>query len=484
MQLPLNLSKPALLLGLGGSLLGVAAGALVGEAPALIAVAFVVAGLLACLLVRFDYTVLGLFSLRSSLDLFADQQLPAAFAIGMDALTILYVSYLLLTRKKIQIDGFWLLFAIWLGLQGLWIVFIPLGGLGSSSAPLMSIAIREWIRVGSWLLAYLLIMQLKGRIPPETVIQTLFFALIVPLVTATMQLLLPPSMLPAVLVFDGGEIFEANSRISGSLGHANTFGTFVLFFIGLTFWQLQRSTFKVPWLGLLATLAFFLVSTKALGSLAMFATFIIVMIVPRLSLPKLIGGAIAITLVIVLFGSTEFGRERLGSLYATPLLNPHIDWSRAVLLSWFDSNSFNWRISQWAFLIDAWRDAPWLGYGLDTSSFLTVFTNYAHNDYVRALAETGVVGLFLFLSFIFAQFLRLVQLWILSKGNPSKQAICTAMLAFLAAMIVGMSTENIWTHTTLFFYWWVAFATVGWDWKRPQSIQPDSAPALSPHTAA
>ena len=36
------------------------------------------------------------------------------------------------------------------------------------------------------------------------------------------------------------------------------------------------------------------------------------------------------------------------------------------------------------------------------------------------------------------------------------------MLAIFVAIIFGMATDNVWSHTTLFFYWWLLFAIVGW----------------------
>jgi O-antigen ligase len=151
--------------------------------------------------------------------------------------------------------------------------------------------------------------------------------------------------------------------------------------------------------------------------------------------------------------STDFGQERLASIANTPLLNPDIDISRAILLSYGDHNSFNWRLSHWNLLLKAWQQFPIFGYGLATAQpigngFL------AHNDYVRALVEGGIVGLAAFLAFIVAQFVRLVLL-IRSAPRGSRQgSLCLTLLAILLSISVGMITENIWSHTTLFFYWW------------------------------
>ncbi|MFQ4138988.1 O-antigen ligase family protein [Nodosilinea sp. PGN35] len=456
--------RRSLLAAVLAAIAGLAIGGAAGASPLLIAVGLVALGLGLSLVIRLEYTVLALFIVRSGLDLFSNYQLPVAFALGIDALAIGFVALLLMGRRRVHLDGFWVFFALWVALQGLWVVLMGLGTPGMERALLPS-AVREWVRLFSWLLGYLLILQFKDRLPPQRVLGLLFLALVIPLLTATMQMVVPPHLLPGVLVFDGDGAFEANSRISGSLGHSNTFGTYVLFFLGLTYWKMLHSQRRLGWLALMGVLAFFLVSTKALGALAMFGTFILLVTIPKLSLGRLLGSGVLAGAIAVLFTSTEFGRDRLASLYDTPLLNPEINWSRSILLSWFDGNSFNWRIAQWTFLTDAWREAPLLGRGLNSSSYLSVFQNYAHNDYVRALAEGGIVGLGLFLLFLGAQAFWLARIICRHPPNHPRRNLALILLAFLGASLVGMSTENIWSHTTLYYYWWLIFAVLSWEWS-------------------
>jgi hypothetical protein len=34
-----------------------------------------------------------------------------------------------------------------------------------------------------------------------------------------------------------------------------------------------------------------------------------------------------------------------------------------------------------------------------------------------------------------------------------------------------MITENIWSHTTFFFYWWTLFGVAGWNWNERQNSE-------------
>ena len=451
---------------------GAIAGFLAGINPLFAISAFVAIPIVIFFFSNFEAIIPGLLVLRSSLDIFSEYQVPALLAIGLDMLAILYVAISFLTRQPIKTDNFLWFFLGWVVLQGMWIILLPLGGLGLDSS-FMSDSLREWIRLFSMVMVYLLVMQLKDKIPPPRLISILLMSLIAPLTAAAMQYVLPRSMLPSFLVreydYANGSVFEVVSRVNGTLGHPSTFSTFTVFFLGLAYWKLTQSVKKLPWLILMTVMAFFLVSSKSLTGLAMLVVFTVILIVRRLNAVNLIGGIVLMTLTIALFGSSEFGQERLASVMDTPLLNPDIDPSVAILMSWTDGNSFNWRISQWTLLLEAWREHPILGNGIESSRYVTFHTNYAHNDYIRALVEGGIVGFIMFLGFLGVQFFRLLKLMSKAPRNGGQWSLCLVLLCLLVSMAIGMLTDNILSHTTLFFYWWTLFAIAGWDWKESLS---------------
>jgi O-antigen ligase len=465
-----QLPRHVIWIGLLAIVLGMGAGFLAGAKPLFLGLAIVAIGTIVAFFARFEQVLLGLLVFRSAIDCFVVWQLPAAFAIGLDGLAILYVVVQLLSRQTIQTDKFLYLFVGWILVEGLWVVLLPLGGLGLDGAYL-SDSLREWIRLASWGVVYFLILQLKGRIPPEQVITTLFWSLLIPLTVALLQIV-APSVLFGELSMNGDSanaIAEESSRIHGTMGHPNGLATHIFLFIGLTWWKLGQAKARLPWLLLLGVLVFFFVGTKALFSLMMLAVFFAVLLIPRLSLLNLVGTIAVFGVVIALFGSTEFGQERLGSIAQTPLLNPDIDISRAILLQQGDNNSFNWRIAQWYMLLGRWQDYPILGHGLGLSVQVAGNGFLPHNDYIRFLVEGGIVGLATTLSLFVAQGVRLMQFMQSTAKNSAKHSLSLFMLAMLFAILVGMLTENIWGHTMLFFYWWTIFAVLGWDWDEAKS---------------
>lgn len=444
--------------------IGITTGFVASEYPEVLGLIVVLPFFCYCLIKHFEKTIVALLIIRTSLGIFSAQGLPAIYALLIDALAIGTVTLKIVRGEKVHLDWFLIFFLAWVAFQSIWVVLLPFGGLGLGGAHLPK-ASREWIRIFSLPMVYLLVMQLKGKIHPEVLINGIFLSLIAPLVAATMQTLLPPSLLPPILIpIELGGVDEGGSRLGGTFGHPNGFAIYCVVFMSLTFWKVNVSPNAKRWFPLFGILSFFLVSTKTLVGLVMAGVSISALIAPKLSPLKFIGGIVLFGLVLGLYASSEVGRDRLLSISGTPLLNPDIDMSRSVLMSWYDHNSFNWRITQWTFLLESWRQRPLLGYGLHSTSYISIFQNYAHSDYVRAIAETGLIGFTSFITFLGVQLVRLVQLVIKAKSNILQKDFCMALIALFLSTLVGMITENIWYQTVLHFYWFTFLAIAGWDW--------------------
>lgn len=423
----------------------------------------------------FDYFILTLLVSRSTIDTFSSIQLPSLFAIGLDALAIGYVITRVLRRETIKADPFLFFFAGWCAFQATWVLVLALGGLGGG-AYLLGESIREFARIASWFLVYVLIMQFRDRISPEKLINVLLLALVVPLTVATLQMIFPDSLpdvlSPFVKSLRGPGAEGVGLRIRGTIAHPNAFSTFLFFFIGLAYWKaLVTRSRRLLWSSLLLLLVFFYITTKALFSLGMLAIFIIGMSARKFSVLKVALGIFLFALILALFGLSDFGQERLASIAQTPLLNPDIDVSRAIVLSKYDFNSFNWRVAQWTEMLTKWARHPWLGYGIGVSGSIASNGSDPHNDYIRWLVEQGWVGAAGIGVFFTAQFYRLFSLARSNTSTSKQKNLCYVMAIMLVAVMFGMITENIWTHTMLFFYWWTLFAIAGWDWRDKQITQ-------------
>lgn len=426
--------------------------AVLGEATLKIAILLVIATLLLIIFLKeIEISILFLLALRSSLDLFTQLKVPAAFGIGIELLAIIYVVFCFIRNKSIQTDSFWWLLFGWTIFQGLWLLLMPLDALGFDVTYLAD-SVREWLRILIWPTTYFLAMQLKGKVAPQKILSFLLLALPFPLLIALSQL-------------QAGTV-----RINSTFAHANAFASFLLLFMGLVWWKYKNSLqLRWIWIILLGILSFFLISTRALFVLMMLLVSLCVIIIPQLSLKKIIIGLLSFLLIIGLFSSTDYGKSRLESIANTPLLNSEISINRGILLSEFDRNSFNWRLSHWDTVLKAWKKYPVLGYGLGLSKQSIDSKYLPHNDYIRALVEGGILGLFTYLVLLSMYLARSINL-IQSSTLDSHKDLSLVIIALCVAVLVGMVTENIWSHTVFFFYFSVLLAVSGWDWSSPNII--------------
>jgi O-antigen ligase len=480
---PSQLTVP--IVALFGVLLGTIAGFASGSQPFLLGAIFAVSAVLFLFFRQFEGTVLFLLVTRSTLDAFSELQLPVLLALCIDGLTLLYLMVQFFQHRPIRVDRFWWFFAGWVLLQGLWVILTSLGwlSLGPTSPALsgdpslasyirsldvqsllLLVNVREWIRLFSFVIIYLLVLQMQGRITPERLISALFLSLLLPIVAAYMQEFLPAWRLPPILAL------AQEGRVRGTFGHANSFSLFVLLFMGITWWKITWSQKRWPWILLLVGLAVAYVGTHALASLETLAVVIFVLSVRKIKLKNALVAVLVFSAVLGLFASTDFGRERIGMLSQTPLLNPSLESTEAIALLYTDSdfntNSFNWRLAHWGYLMQSWQRSPVLGFGLATSTYMSPFLYYfPHNDWVRSLVEGGVVGFSLYVLFLLVLGSRLIYLFRLAQPDSPHQDFCWLLFAVFVASVIQMFTDNIWICTAFYFYWWTVVAIAGWKWE-------------------
>jgi len=448
-----------ILMGLGFSLL-------LAAQPLYAAALVIAAGGLFVFLRNFEQAVLGILMLRSVLDMYSAQSIPAVFAIGVDLLVFLYLGRQIIFRQKVNTDPFWWFLLIWVMLQSIWVVLLAADGLGGTQFMAYEAA-REWTRLFSLAMVYLLVMQLRDRISPEKLATLLVWSAAIPIALAMLQAL--PIELPGFLQSNvSWTVSESEvTRINSTLGHYNSFATFSLLFLALALWRVQMAKKPLGWILLAAGLLYCLLLSKSITGIVMLVVFSIAYFVPKLRGKGLVGAA-AVGLMLTFLLSSDLAQSRLLELNQTPLLNPEISISRAIALQAADMdefrNSFNWRLVQWRNLLIDWQAHPILGYGLASAEELSVFNTTPHNDYIRFLVEEGIVGFSLFLLFLMAQVTRLIQIMRQSLPNSSQRALSQTMFAFMLSMLVGMLAGNVMVHTATFFYWWTLMALLGWSW--------------------
>ena len=464
---------------------GLLVGLIAGAIPSLLILGMGCAVVLVCLLTHFEQTIIGLIILEGSTTVF---HLYSELHLGLALIAICWATIKLAMGRPIYTDWFWWCFCGWVMLQGLWIILLPLGGLGLDGTFFAS-SLQEWIRLFSLLMIYLLVMQLKDRISPQKLLTLLFLSLIGPVTVGLLQMFVP-SILPSFLLGASSGFSQVGgavtvSRVAGTFKYHLEFAYYLVLFIALTWWKVETSSKRRRYLLLLGVLTLLLAGTKSLTGLVMFAVMIMVIILPKLNPVKLISGFAFVGVSIALFGNSPYGQKRFEQIFNTPLLNPDIDVSRAILLQETSfSNSFNWRLGHWYHYISLWRDHPLLGFGLGSGSEVSGIGIGTHSVYIQVLVETGLIGIFLFLLFLLAHFIRLFFMLQKVPQNSDQFKLCLVLLALNIAILLGMFTDNVFAKQFL-FHWWIVLAIAGWNWghQRTQAstlgLQSDRSVGLS-----
>jgi O-antigen ligase len=240
--------------------------------------------------------------------------------------------------------------------------------------------IREGVREASVVALAVLVYNARG-------------AVTVPVATRIVQII---GLIPALLALHQlathtGLTIAGQVRSNGTFVHPNSAAVFFAMATTVSLWRYldngrRRSDALLTTLFAAAVIATFsidglitlLVMTMALGSLR-----------PG-SLRVKLSGFAAAGLIILAFLATPLGAERIASESSTNVTTAE----RGV-----PNSSFAWRLYKWQTLLPQWERSPLFGQGLGitVTSEATSANRLAgfvpHNEYLRYLVETGVVGL-------------------------------------------------------------------------------------------
>lgn len=237
---------------------------------------------------------------------------------------------------------------------------------------------------------------------------------------------------------------DLQTRIYSVFGNPNIFAEYLIMLIPISlssFWFSKRIHKKALFLITSLVLVLALVLTMSRGGWIGFAfgIFVFILLVEKrlllLAIPAAIGGLFILPDAIL---------NRLMSI-----LN-------------FADSSNDYRIRMWKFTLEVIRDNWLVGVGFGHLPFREAFGRYtrtmvtyhAHNTYLETMAEMGILGFIVFISFLFVLFKYTIKKLI--KGNDEYTKIITAgILSGLAAVLVQGLVENILYMPRIIISFWI-----------------------------
>jgi len=285
----------------------------------------------------------------------------------------------------------------------------------------------EALRLISALAVVLIVVNASGRYSAAQLARIVQLVGLVPALVAIYQLLTGT-----------GTQIDGLTRAAGTLAQSNPAAALFALCNLATFALLLA---HAPRRGLnIALLVVFLGAQAATGTISGAVTFLVMALVYVFTLRharvERVALAVAgVLLIAYLAAQSDVGQSRLG------------EFTGAGSDPLSKDNSLGWRIEAWGKVLDSWRQHPVFGNGVGaTRAGIILVGNIPHNEYVRILAENGVVGLVFVLGIAAVFGARMLR----AVGRSDDFAPSFA-LAVLTGTFVNAIAANTFLYSTTFY---------------------------------
>jgi O-antigen ligase len=330
-------------------------------------------------------------------------------------LFILLAGWLLLRRRR----GLWptILAVLWLCV---WTA-IAVNTSGASGE-----TVREGVREVSVVALFVIVYNARGVIT-------------VPLATRLVQLM---GLVPALVAVYQLATFTGIHRPYGTFAHPDTGAMFFVIATTASLWLYLDDGRRRSDALLTVLFAVGLIATFSIdGLITLVAMLTTLGLLRPGSLRAKLGPCAIAMVVVVAFFATPLGAKRIDS-----------ESSTKVGATGEPDSSLAWRLKKWKMLIPEWEQAPVFGRGLGTTTTAegapgNVYASKPpHNEYIRYLVETGVVGLALLLGALFLLIRALVRKRRIA-GTLEAGTLNAPTLAL--AIVVGCLVDSLADNTLL-----------------------------------
>ncbi|QTE28900.1 O-antigen ligase family protein [Pengzhenrongella sicca] len=290
-----------------------------------------------------------------------------------------------------------------------------------------AVTFGEAVRLISALSVVLITINVSGRFTAFQLARIVQLVGFIPALVAIYQ-----------LITGTGSQIDGLNRAAGTLAQSNPAAALFALCNLATFALLLA---RAPRRGLnIAFLLVFVAAQAATGTISGVVTFLVMALVYVFTLrhariERVLLAVVGVALVAYLAAQSDVGQSRLAE-FTGPGADP---------LS--KENSLGWRIEAWGKVLDSWRQHPIFGNGVGaTRGDIILVGNIPHNEYVRILAENGVVGLAFVLGAAAVFGARMLR----TIGRTTDVAPSFA-LAVLAGTFVNAIAANTFLYSTTFY---------------------------------
>lgn len=398
--------------------------------------AAVVVGLVAAAVWRFEVFVLALLGLRASADAVRGTGAEPAIVLGF----LLVTGGLLWLARPRDVDS-------WRGPAAP--AWAALALLGAAAASLVSAqdrvaALLDVARLAAVVAMVVVVDRLVAdeRVARRVTV-AVFASAAVPLALAGYQ----------AAGGTGSRVIDGFSRVRGTFVHPNPLALYltVLLVFGAGLALALRGRARLVLVAFLVAGGTVLVATYARG--AWIAAFVGLFVVAVAARRWWVVGALLVAVVVV-------------AVAVPSTVARFADVGRADRPGGDPSNSLTWRVRYWDRSLDLFTENPVTGVGLGMVAERLPEGVPPHNDYVRALVETGVLGVAAYLA-LFAS-LGVTARRALQRAGPGlERGIATGFTGVVVAVALLAVTANVLTQVVILWYLAALVGLATWVARRP-----------------
>lgn len=283
--------------------------------------------------------------------------------------------------------------------------------------------LREGVREVSVVALFMIVYNARG-------------AVTVPIAARLVQLI---GCAPALVALYQLATFTGIHRPYGTFAHPDSAAMFFTIATTASLWlYLENGRRRIDAL-LTALFAVALIATFSIDGLATLTAMLVVLGALRPgSLRTKLGPCAVAGVIILVFFATPLGSQRVSS-----------ESSNGLTAAGEPDSSLTWRLNKWKMLVPEWERSPIIGLGIGTTTTAegTLGNRYAkkppHNEYIRYLVETGVIGVAILLAALTILIRNLIRM----RRGPGATDIdalnaSTLALAVVAGCLVNSLADN------------------------------------------
>lgn len=373
-----------------------------------------------------------IISLNIILDAGFDNDISIYTAIILAVILILDTYFDDRAVKINKISLVFYIFLLWSSFSIIWSVY-----------PIRTVI--ESVQLSVYLLAYILLTRLSD----ENIDKILNSVLIIAFLVSILGLI--------------EYIFVTGLRIQSTFTNPNPFGIFIgMFFLTTLSISIRTKSKLFNFLSVFFLTILFLSGSRASMGAVLFSIFLVYFGLSKEEIKKSIIKT-SIIILIALITSQIL-------IYVSIYIRESIFINRSILesitrKSSFITSSLKGRLEFWRVAFELFKNKPVTGYGLGTyfSAYYTEYgmnqwyARFTHNHYLQIVSELGIVGIMVFLSFIWKSFKGIGY----SAKNDCKPEYFWGMVSAIVAFLLHIGVDFTWNFpgVTIIFILFLAIVT-------------------------